>query len=82
MPVAHAGEEGPPAYVCEAIDVLQVRRIDHGNRALEDPQLVDRIVRERIPLTLCPLSNRALQSCPDLSLHPSTPTTHRISAAM
>ena len=70
VPVAHAGEEGPPAYVSEAIDVLRVRRIDHGNRALEDPQLVDRIVRERVPLTVCPLSNKALQSCPDLTLHP------------
>jgi adenosine deaminase len=70
VPVAHAGEEGPPTYVREAIDVLQVRRIDHGNRSLEDPALVDRIVREQIPMTVCPLSNRALQSCPDLTLHP------------
>jgi adenosine deaminase len=70
VPVAHAGEEGPPEYVYEALDVLRVRRIDHGNRALEDPALVQRIVRERIPMTVCPLSNRALQSCPDLTLHP------------
>jgi adenine deaminase len=70
VPVAHAGEEGPASYVCEAIDVLKVQRIDHGNRALEDPALVARIARERIPLTVCPLSNRALQSCPDLTLHP------------
>jgi adenosine deaminase len=70
VPVAHAGEEGPPDYVREAIDVLQVKRIDHGNRALEDQALVARIVRERIPLTVCPLSNRALQTCPDLTLHP------------
>jgi adenine deaminase len=70
VPVAHAGEEGPPEYVCEAIDVLQVRRIDHGNRAMEDPALVVRIAREQIPMTVCPLSNRALQSCPDLRLHP------------
>jgi adenosine deaminase len=70
VPVAHAGEEGPPAYVSEAIDILQVRRIDHGNRALEDPPLVARIVREQIPMTVCPLSNQALQSCPDLALHP------------
>jgi adenosine deaminase len=70
VPVAHAGEEGPPAYVSEAIDLLRVRRIDHGNRALEDPALVARIVREQIPLTVCPLSNRALQACPDLTLHP------------
>ena len=70
LPVAHAGEEGPADYVRQAIDVLQVRRIDHGNRALEDPELVSRIVRERIPLTVCPLSNRALQTCPDLTRHP------------
>jgi adenosine deaminase len=70
LPVAHAGEEGPPAYVCEAIDLLQVRRIDHGNRALEDPSLVARIAREQIPMTLCPLSNQRLQVCPDLRLHP------------
>jgi adenosine deaminase len=70
VPVAHAGEEGPPSYVCEAIDVLQVRRIDHGNRAMEDPALVARIARDRIPMTVCPLSNRALQTCPDLALHP------------
>jgi adenosine deaminase len=68
--VAHAGEEGPPAYVCEAIDILGVQRIDHGNRALEDPALTSRIANERIPLTVCPLSNRALQTCPDLRLHP------------
>jgi adenosine deaminase len=70
VPVAHAGEEGPPAYVSEAIDILQVRRIDHGNRALDDPSLVARIVCEQIPMTVCPLSNQALQSCPDLTLHP------------
>jgi adenosine deaminase len=68
--VAHAGEEGPPAYVREAIDLLGVRRIDHGNRAMEDPALVARIVREKIPLTVCPLSNKALKACPDLRLHP------------
>lgn len=70
VPVAHAGEEGPPSYVTEAIDLLQVKRIDHGNRAMEDPALVARIARERIPLTICPLSNKALQTCPDLTLHP------------
>jgi adenosine deaminase len=70
VPVAHAGEEGPPAYVSEAIDILRVQRIDHGNRALEDPALTVRIARQRIPMTVCPLSNRALQSCPDLTLHP------------
>ena len=70
IPVAHAGEEGPPAYVREAIDLLQVRRIDHGNRALEDPALVARIAHEQIPMTVCPLSNQALQTCPDLTRHP------------
>ena len=70
VPVAHAGEEGPPSFVTEALDVLQVKRIDHGNRAMEDPALVARIARDRIPLTMCPLSNKALQSCPDLTLHP------------
>jgi adenosine deaminase len=55
--VAHAGEEGPPSYVVEALDLLRVERVDHGVRALEDPALVDRLVAERIPLTVCPLSN-------------------------
>ncbi len=68
--VAHAGEEGPPAYVRDALDLLGVRRIDHGNRAMEDPALVARIVREKIPLTVCPLSNQALKACPDLTVHP------------
>lgn len=70
VPVAHAGEEGPAAYVCEAIDLLQVQRIDHGNRALEDPGLVARIARQQIPMTVCPLSNRRLQVTPDLKKHP------------
>ena len=55
--VAHAGEEGPPAYIRSALDVLQVERIDHGVRCLEDPALVQRLARERMPLTVCPLSN-------------------------
>ena len=70
VPVAHAGEEGPAAYVCEAINLLQVQRIDHGNRALEDPALVARIARQQIPMTVCPLSNRRLQVTPDLKKHP------------
>jgi len=70
VPVAHAGEEGPSSYVCEALDDLKVKRIDHGNRALEDPLLVQRIAREQIPLTMCPLSNKRLQVCPDLTKHP------------
>jgi adenine deaminase len=59
--VAHAGEEGPAAYVRSALDVLGVERIDHGVRCLEDPSLVARLVKERIPLTVCPLSNVRLR---------------------
>jgi len=55
--VAHAGEEGPPAYIVEALDLLKVERIDHGVRAAEDPALLDRLAREQIALTVCPLSN-------------------------
>jgi adenosine deaminase len=55
--VAHAGEEGPPAYIESALDVLKVERIDHGVRSLESPALVQRLARERMPLTVCPLSN-------------------------
>ncbi|WP_085318199.1 adenosine deaminase [Derxia lacustris] len=57
LTVAHAGEEGPPAYVYEALDLLKVSRIDHGVRSLEDPALMARLVAERMPLTVCPLSN-------------------------
>jgi adenosine deaminase len=55
--VAHAGEEGPPAYIWNALDVLRVERIDHGVRCVEDPKLVERLAAERTPLTVCPLSN-------------------------
>jgi adenosine deaminase len=55
--VAHAGEEGPPSYIAEALDILRVRRIDHGVRCLEDEALVERLRREAVPLTVCPLSN-------------------------
>ena len=55
--VAHAGEEGPPAYIINALDVLKVERIDHGVRCVEDPALVQRLVKEGMPLTVCPLSN-------------------------
>jgi adenosine deaminase len=68
--VAHAGEEGPPAYVHEALDLLHAERIDHGVRSLEDPALVARLVAERIPLTVCPFSNVALRVVPDLADHP------------
>ena len=59
--VAHAGEEGPPAYIAEALDLLQVARIDHGVRCEEDPALVARLARTRVPLTVCPLSNVKLR---------------------
>jgi adenosine deaminase len=68
--VAHAGEEGGPEYVREALDVLGVERIDHGNRALEDPDLVARLRDERIPLTVCPLSNVALRGIARIEEHP------------
>ena len=68
-PVAHAGEEGPAAYVRSALDVLGVERIDHGVRAADDPALTDRLARERIPLTMCPLSNQKLKVVPDLRDH-------------
>ncbi|MEU7298959.1 adenosine deaminase [Streptomyces sp. NPDC007189] len=68
--VAHAGEEGPPAYITEALDVLGVERVDHGLRCMEDPALVERLVRERIPLTLCPLSNVRLRAVGTLADHP------------
>ena len=68
--VAHAGEEGPPAYVKEALDLLKVDRIDHGNRALEDDALVERLVREEMALTVCPLSNLKLCVVDDMSTHP------------
>ncbi|MGR8010611.1 adenosine deaminase [Streptomyces hypolithicus] len=68
--VAHAGEEGPPAYIREALDILGVERIDHGLRAMEDPELVERLVRERVPLTLCPLSNVRLRAIEVLEEHP------------
>jgi len=57
LTVAHAGEEGPPAYVSEALDLLQVKRVDHGVRSEEDPALLARLLRDRVPLTVCPLSN-------------------------
>jgi len=61
LTVAHAGEEGPPAYIYEALDILHVARIDHGVRSEEDPTLVARLARERVPLTVCPLSNVRLR---------------------
>lgn len=68
--VAHAGEEGPPEYVHEALDLLKVDRIDHGNRSLEDPALVARLAAENITLTVCPLSNLKLCVVDDIVDHP------------
>jgi adenosine deaminase len=68
--VAHAGEEGPPDYVWEALDLLHVDRIDHGNRALEDGALIQRIAKQGMTLTVCPLSNLKLCVVDDLTRHP------------
>jgi adenosine deaminase len=68
--VAHAGEEGPPDYVLQALDLLRIDRLDHGNRALEDPALTARLVREAMTLTVCPLSNAKLRVVDDLARHP------------
>jgi adenosine deaminase len=67
--VAHAGEEGPPAYIVEALDLLKVERIDHGVRAAEDSALLERLAREQVPLTVCPLSNVKLRVFPTLQQH-------------
>ena len=64
--VAHAGEEGPPAYIWSALDVLKVERIDHGVQAMHDAALMQRLAQDRIPLTVCPLSNQKLCVFPDL----------------
>ncbi len=67
--VAHAGEEGPPAYVWSALDTLHAERIDHGVQAVHDTQLLQRLAREQVPLTVCPLSNVKLRVFPDLGQH-------------
>jgi adenosine deaminase len=67
---AHAGEEGPASYVWEALDVLGVTRVDHGNHSLDDASLVRRLAREQVPLTMCPLSNLRLRIIDDLAHHP------------
>ncbi|HBM08657.1 MAG TPA: adenosine deaminase, partial [Pseudomonas sp.] len=69
LAVAHAGEEGPPEYIWEALDLLKVSRIDHGVRASEDPKLIERLIAEQIPLTVCPLSNTKLCVFDDMSQH-------------
>lgn len=68
--VAHAGEEGPPEYIYEALDLLQIDRVDHGNRALEDTELVQRLVDSKMALTVCPLSNLRLCGVERLEDHP------------
>jgi adenosine deaminase len=70
LTVAHAGEEGPPEYIWEALDLLKVSRVDHGVRCLEDEALLARLVRERMPLTVCPFSNVRLRVVPGLAAHP------------
>ena len=68
--VAHAGEEGPPEYVAEALDLLQIDRLDHGNRSLEDPALTARLARSAMTLTVCPLSNVKLCNVASIDEHP------------
>jgi adenosine deaminase len=68
--VAHAGEEGPAAYVWEALNLLKVSRIDHGNRSLDDDQLIQHLAEKQMPLTVCPLSNLELKVVEDLKNHP------------
>ncbi|MFC2028580.1 adenosine deaminase [Chloroflexota bacterium] len=69
LTVAHAGEEGPPEYIWQALDVLKASRIDHGVRALEDLKLVERLVKDQVPLTVCPLSNIKLKVFDELTDH-------------
>ena len=70
IPLAHAGEEGDAKYVWEALDILKIKRIDHGNNALQDPKLVKEIIKRDMALTVCPLSNKALMVVKDLKRHP------------
>jgi adenosine deaminase len=70
LTVAHAGEEGPPSYIREALDILRVSRVDHGVRCLEDAALVERLRQDRIPLTVCPFSNVRLKVVENLREHP------------
>lgn len=70
IPLAHAGEEGNADYIWEAIDILGIKRIDHGNNCLQDEKLVEEIIKRNLALTVCPLSNTALQVVDDLKNHP------------
>jgi adenosine deaminase len=74
--VAHAGEEGPASYIYEALDLLSVSRVDHGNRCLDDSALVQRLARLKMPLTLCPLSNLELKVIDDMRKHPVRAMLH------
>lgn len=76
IPLAHAGEEGDASYVWEAIDVLKIKRIDHGNNALLDENLVREIIKRNLALTVCPLSNTALRVVDDLKNHPLKKMMH------
>jgi len=70
IPLAHAGEEGNADYIWEAIDILKIKRIDHGNNSLQDPKLIEELIKRDLALTVCPLSNTALQVVGDLKDHP------------
>lgn len=70
LTVAHAGEEGPAEYIWQALNLLQVSRVDHGNHSLDDDKLVAELAKRQMPLTVCPLSNQKLKVCPDLKQHP------------
>ena len=70
IPLAHAGEEGDADYIWEALDILHIKRIDHGNNSLQDEALVQEIINRNIALTVCPFSNKALQVVPNLENHP------------
>jgi adenosine deaminase len=70
LPVAHAGEEGPPEYIWEALEILHVRRVDHGVRCMTDERLVQKLVTDRVPLTVCPMSNIKLRGFDTMADHP------------
>ncbi|MGB5383432.1 MAG: adenosine deaminase, partial [Lutimonas sp.] len=70
IPLAHAGEEGDADYIWQAIDLLQIHRIDHGNNCITDRNLIEEIIERDLALTVCPLSNVALQVVPDIKEHP------------
>lgn len=77
LAVAHAGEEGPPEYIWQALDLLHARRIDHGVRCIEDPRLVERLAADQVPLTMCPLSNVKLRVVTSLDQHDVGELLHR-----